>query len=331
MTETNKASEQRLGSAAERWSDIAGRVGYGEPGPRNSITDVPGVRVGHSQAESGEPTGVTVVAPPQLPAPAATAVVNGMGELTGRIEIDERGRMETPLYLCGSHAVGIVHQAAVRASGRGPEKIVLPVVGECDDSWRADSRLVTPGDVDRALATLGEEVAEGGVGAGTAMMCFDFPGGIGTASRLVGDGHRVGVLLLCNFGDREYLDLLGTTLAPPATRQAPAGSCIAVCATDAPMGPHQLRRMALRTLLGLVRVGSYAAEGSGEIGLAFSTGEAATLSNDDLDPYFIAAWEAAQEAVYNCLVAARPARLRDGTMQDAFPIERVRELAARAG
>ncbi len=97
------------------------------------------------------------------------------------------------------------------------------------------------------------------------------------------------------------------------------------------MGPHQLRRMALRALLGLARVGSYAAEGSGEIGLAFSTGAPATLSNDDLDPYFIAAWEAAQEAVYNCLVAAEPGALRDGTMQDAFPVEHVRELAARRG
>jgi D-aminopeptidase len=315
----------------ERWTDIAGPVGYGMPGHRNSITDVPGVRVGHSQAESDEPTGVTLVAPPQLPAPAATAVVNGMGELTGRIEIDERGTMETPLYLCGSHAVGIVHHAAVLASGRGPEEIVLPVVGECDDSWRADSRLVTPGDVDRAIAALGEEVVEGSVGAGTGMMCFDFPGGIGTASRVVGGEHHVGVLLLCNFGDREYLDLLGTRLDPPASRPAPAGSCIAVCATDAPMGPHQLRRMALRTLLGLVRVGSYGAEGSGEIGLAFSTGEAAALDNDELDPFFIAAWEAAQEAVYNCLVAARPAPLRDGSMQDAFPIDRVRELAAARG
>ena len=90
------------------------------------------------------------MAPPVLPAPAGTAVVNGMGELTGRIEIDERGAMETPLYLCGSHAVGIVHHAAVLASGRGPENIVLPVVGECDDSWRADSRRVTAADVDRA-------------------------------------------------------------------------------------------------------------------------------------------------------------------------------------
>jgi D-aminopeptidase len=312
--------------APERWREIAGPVGLLEPGPRNAITDVPGVRVGHSQAAAGEPTGVTVVEPPELPAPAATAVVNGMGELTGKIEIDERGYLTTPVYLCGSHAVGIVHHAAVLASGRGPEKIVLPVVGECDDSWRADSRKVTVGDVERALEALGDAVAEGTVGAGTGMMCFEFPGGIGTASRVVGE-HHVGVLLLCNFGDRERLDLFGSHLEPLAAKSAPAGSCIAVCATDAPMEPHQLRRMALRALLGLVRVGSYGCEGSGEIGIAFSTGSAGEVSNDDLDPYFAAAWEAAQEAVYNCLVAARPAEMRDGTMQEEFPIEEVRRLA----
>ena len=315
----------------ERWRAIAGPVGLIDPGPRNAITDVPGVRVGHSQSESGEPTGVTVVAPPTVPAPAATAIVNGMGELTGKIEIDERGELATPVYLCGSHAVGIVHHAAVLASGHGPEAIVLPVVGECDDSWRADSRRVTTADVERALSALSAEVAEGTVGAGTGMMCFDFPGGIGTASRVV-DEHVVGVLLLCNFGNRERLDLFGHHLEPAAAGVGSAGSCIAVCATDAPMAPHQLRRLALRPLLGLVRVGSYGGEGSGEIGLALTTGAEGEISNDDLDPYFAGAWEAAQEAVYNCLVAGRPGEMRDGTIQDEFPIDEVRRLArARDG
>ena len=315
-----------MAAEPERWRDIAGPVGRLQPGPRNAITDVPGVLVGQSQSESGEPTGVTVVVPPTLPAPAGTAVVNGMGELTGRIEIDERGTMETPVYLCGSHAVGIVHHAAVLASGRGPGDIVLPVVGECDDSWRADSRRVTTADVDRALASLGPDVAEGSVGAGTGMMCFDYPGGIGTASRAVGD-HRVGVLLLCNFGDRADLDLLGHQLEPAARRLSAAGSCITVCATDAPLGPLELRRLALRPLLGLARAGSWGSDGSGEIGLAFSTGAPAALAGEELDPYFAAAWEAAHEAVYNCLVAAEAAQLRDGAMQEPFPIELVRELA----
>jgi D-aminopeptidase len=310
---------------AERWRDVAGPVGVLGPGPRNAITDVPGVLVGHSQAESGERTGVTVVAPSSLPAAAGTAVTNGTGELTRKLEIDELGHIQTPVYLCGTHAVGTVYQAAVERSGRGPQDVVIPVVGECDDGDLADSRRTTAGDVERAVAALSEAVDEGSVGAGTGMQCFDFAGGIGTASRAVGE-HHVGVLLLCNFGEREYLDLLGSRL-PAATRGAAAdGSCIAVCATDAPLSAHDLRRLALRPLLGLARVGSYASEGSGEIGLAFSTSGVGPPP-ESLNPYFAAAFEAAHEAVLNCLVAARPARRLDGTMQDEFPLDRVRRLA----
>src|SRR5918997_4097838 len=217
-----------------RWRDLAGPVGRLPTGPRNAITDVSGVLVGHSQAESGQRTGVTVVAPPRLPAAAGVAVVNGVGELTAKLEIDERGVIETPVYLCGSHAVGTVLQAAVLASGRGPQDVVLPVVGECDDGDMADSRTVAIGDVDAALEALAADVAEGSVGAGTGMICFDYPGGIGTASRAVGE-HHLGVLLLCNFGDRDYLDAPGVELAPGHGRRAPHGSCIAVCATDAPL------------------------------------------------------------------------------------------------
>jgi D-aminopeptidase len=314
----------------ERWREIAGPVGRIPPGPRNAITDVPGVRVGHAQAESGERTGVTVVAPPTLPAPAAVATINGVGELTAKLEIEERGYMETPVYLCGSHAVGTVFQAAVLASGRGPDNVVLPVVGECDDGDLADSRTVAVGDVDRALAALEAEVGEGTVGAGTGMSCFDFPGGIGTASRVVG-AHHVGVLLLCNFGDREYLDLLGARLDPPATKRAMHGSCIAVCATDAPLSALELRRLALRPLLGLARAGSYAGEGSGEIGLAFTTGATGTLTSDELNSLFAAAYEAAHEAVMNCLVTARPAQRLDGSMQEPFPIDLAQRLARERG
>ena len=312
--------------AEERWRDIAGPVGIIDPGPRNSITDVPGVRVGHAQAASGERTGVTVVEPPALPAPAGVATINAYGELTAKLEIDERGSMKTPVFLCGTHAVGTVFQAAMEASGGSPEKTVVPVVGECDDNAMADSRTVVAEDVRAALAELSHDFEEGSVGAGTGMTCFDFPGGIGTASRAVGD-HHVGVLLLCNFGDREYLDVLGARLERAAAPAESHGSCIAVCATDAPMGPHQLRRLALRPLLGLARAGSYAAERSGEIGVAFATGDAASLPDRELNRYFAAAYEAAHEAVYNCLVAARPAERRDGVMQDAFPIETVRALA----
>lgn len=310
-----------------RWRDLAGALGRLEPGPRNAITDVPGVRVGHAQAASGEATGVSVVAPPQLPSPAGAAVTNGLGELIGKLEIEETGRLETPVYLCGTHALGAVAEAAVRISGRGPGEVVIPVVGECDDGDMADSRTVVAADVERALAALGDEVAEGNVGAGTGMTCFEYPGGIGTASRAVG-AHHVGVLVLCNFGDREDLDLLGARPAPPSARVTPDGSCIAVCATDAPLPALALRRLALRPLLGLARAGSYAAEGSGEIGVAFATSSWSDAPAAPLNPYFLAAWEAAHEAVLNCLVAGRPATRLDGTVQDRFPVEAVQRLAA---
>jgi D-aminopeptidase len=258
-----------------------------------------------------------------MPAAAGAATVNATGELTGKLEIDERGIIRTPVYLCGTHAVGAVHQAAVTASGHGPEDVVLPVVGECDDGDMADSRTVVAGDVEGALEALSEDVAEGSVGAGTGMTCFGYPGGIGTASRVVGS-HHVGVLLLCNFGDRSYLDVPGAAAEPDADISADRGSCITVCATDAPLSALQLRRLALRPLLGLARVGSYGSDGSGEIGVAFATSTGATIPNERLDPYFAAAYEAAHEAVLNCLVAAKPVQRLDATMQEAFPIESVR-------
>jgi D-aminopeptidase len=312
--------------STDRWRDLVGAVGRMDPGRRNAITDVTGVRVGHSQAESGERTGVTVVAPPQVPAPAGAASINAMGELTGKLEIDEHGVIKTPVYLCGTHAVGVVHRAAVLASGHGPEDVLLPVVGECDDGDMADSRTVTGADVDRALESLSEDVAEGSVGAGTGMICFGYPGGIGTASRVVGE-HHVGVLLLCNFGDRRYLDVPGAATPTGTNTPADRGSCITVCATDAPLSTDQLRRLALRPLLGLARVGSYASDGSGEIGLAFGTPGTGGIAGARLDLYFAAAYEAAHEAVLNCLVAAQPARRLDGSMQEAFPIDAVRRLA----
>ena len=302
-----------------RWRDLVGPVGLFPTGPRNAITDVAGIRVGHAQAASGDRTGVTVVAPSELPVRAGTATTNGVGELTKKLEIDEWGIIETPVYLCGTHAVGTVYQAAIEAAGGSPKRTVIPVVGECDDSDMGDSRMLVAGDVKQALAALGPEVAEGTVGAGTGMSCFDFPGGIGTASRRV-EGHTVGVLLLCNFGDRERFTSGGLKLDPAPGNPPPEGSCIAVCATDAPLTALQLKRLALRPLLGLARAGSYASNGSGEIGLAFAVTREQAYRTDQLSPLFAAAYEAAEEAVYNCLVAARPARRLDGRMQDAFPV-----------
>jgi D-aminopeptidase len=307
-----------------RWRDIGGPIGLFPTGARNAITDVPGVRVGHAQAASGEATGVSVVVPPRLPARAGVDTVNGVGELTKKLEIDEWGIIQSPVWLCGTHAVGTVYQAAVLAAGGDPDHTVIPVVGECDDGDMGDARTVTIADADAALENAGEDVPEGTVGGGTGMMCFDFPGGIGTASRLV-EGHVVGVLLMCNFGDRERLTAGGLRLEPAEPPTAPDGSCIAVCATDAPLGAQQLRRLALRPLLGLARAGSYASNGSGEIGIAFTIAETeGGFPNHALSPLFAAAYEAAEEAVYNCLVAAKPSRRRDGRMQDAFPVHLVR-------
>lgn len=303
----------------ERWRDIAGPVGLLPTGARNAITDVPGVLVGHAQAASGELTGVTVVMPPNLPAAAGVATTNGVGELTKKLEIDEWGIIQSAVYLCGTHAVGMVYHGAVLAEGGSPDNTVIPVVGECDDSELGDSRTVTPDDVEAARQALGEDVPEGSVGAGTGMICFEFAGGIGTASRRVG-GHTVGVLLLCNFGERERLAAGGLRFKPGEEPPPPEGSCIAVCATDAPLTAQQLRRLALRPLLGLARAGSYAHNGSGEIGVAFSTANERPLRNDELNPLFAAAYEAAEEAVYNCLVAERPPlRKRDGRPQPVFP------------
>jgi D-aminopeptidase len=303
----------------ERWRDLAGPVGLLPTGTRNAITDVPGVRVGHAQAESGELTGVTVVAPPALPVRAGVATVNGVGELTKKLEIDEWGIIQTAIYLCGTHALGMVYHAAILAEGGDPSNTLIPVVGECDDSDLADSRTITIEDVNRARQTLGEQVAEGSVGGGTGMTCFDFAGGIGTASRRIGD-HTLGVLLMCNFGERERLTAGGLRFDPAEGPPPPEGSCIAVCACDAPMTAQQLRRLALRPLLGLARAGSYAHNGSGEIGVAFTTAREQTLENSQLNPYFAAAYEAAEEAVYNCLVAERPPmRKRDGSAHEEFP------------
>jgi D-aminopeptidase len=309
-------------AATRRWRDVGGPVGLLPTGPRNAITDVPGIRVGHAQAQSGEATGVTVVAPARLPLRAGTATTNGTGELTGKLEVEEWGTLSTPVHLCGTHAVGTVYQAAVTASGAGPDNVVIPVVGECDDGVMADSRTVTAADVEAALAALGPDVAEGTVGAGTGMTCFGFAGGIGTASRVAGD-HVLGVLLMCNFGDRERLTAGGLRFTPEDERTAGDGSCIAVCATDAPLSALQLRRLALRPLLGLARAGSYAGNGSGEIAIAFSVADGERFPDAGLNPLFAAAYEAAEEAVYNCLVAARAAVRRDGTPQPAFPVDRV--------
>jgi len=308
-------------------------IGTLEPGPRNSIADV-GVTVGHVTVER---TGVTAVVPPTLPAPAGTAVLNGAGELTGSLEIREWGGLGTPVYLTSTHAVGRVYDGAVSVAmaadpGVGVDRVVIPVVGECDDSWLSDARVahVQPDDVARAAADASFDFGQGAVGAGAGMVCFDWKGGIGSSSRRAGE-HTVGVLLLTNFGSSEQLRVDGVPvgeLLDERPEEAPdlGGSCIAVLATDAPLTPPQLERLARRAGLGLARAGSVAHHGSGEIFVAFAASVERSFPDRELNPLFQAAVDATEEAVLCSLWAAVDTTGREGRLVRALPHEKVLDL-----
>jgi D-aminopeptidase len=308
-------------------------IGMLEPGPRNSIADV-GVTVGHVTVER---TGVTAVVPPSLPLPAGTAVLNGAGELTGSLEIREWGILETPVYLTSTHAVGRVYDGAVSVAMAadprvGVDDVVIPVVGECDDSWLSDARVahVQPRDVANAVADANADFEQGAVGAGAGMSCFDWKGGIGSSSRRAGD-HVVGVLLLTNFGSSEQLRVDGVAVGElleeqPDRAPEPGGSCIAVVATDAPLAPPQLERLARRAGLGLARAGSVAHHGSGEIFVAFATATDHPFADRELNPLFQAAVDATEEAVLCSLWAAVDTTGREGRLVRALPREKVLEL-----
>jgi D-aminopeptidase len=308
-------------------------IGTLDPGPRNSIADV-GVTVGHVTVER---TGVTAVVPPALPVPAGTAVLNGAGELTGSLEIREWGRLDTPVYLTATHAVGRVYDGAVSVamaadSRVGVSDVVIPVVGECDDSWLSDARVkhVQPEDVARAVDDASADFEQGAVGAGAGMSCFDWKGGIGSSSRRAGE-HTVGVLLLTNFGSSGQLRVDGVPVGQllderPNEAPAPGGSCIAVVATDAPLTPPQLERLARRAGLGLARAGSVAHHGSGEIFVAFATSGERSFPDRELNPLFQAAVDATEEAVLCSLWAAVDTEGREGRLVRALPREKVLEL-----
>ena len=305
-------------------------IGKLEPGPRNSVADV-GVTVGHVTIER---TGVTAVVPPSLPAPAGTAVLNGAGELTGSLEIREWGGLGTPVYLTSTHAVGRVYDGAVSVAmaadpSVGVDRVVIPVVGECDDSWLSDARVkhVQPDDVAHAVADASPDFEQGAVGAGAGMVCFDWKGGIGSSSRRAGE-HTVGVLLLTNFGSSEQLRVDGVPVGKllderPDEAPHPGGSCIAVLATDATLTPSQLERLARRAGLGLARAGSVAHHGSGEIFVAFATSNERSFRDRELNPLFQAAVDATEEAVLCSLWAAVDTTGREGRLVRALPRERV--------
>jgi len=328
-------------------------IGELEPGPANAITDVPGVRVGHVTVRRDEPeppagrgvarTGVTAIVPGSVegllaqPIQAKGAVLNGAGELTGFVSLSEWGLLETPVYLTSTMAVGRVFDGAVAvAVGADPavgvSNVVIPVVGECDDSFLSDARTVQveAEDAARAVAAATDgPVEQGAVGAGTGMVCFDWKGGIGTSSRILpGLGFCVGVLVLANFGSADQLRVagvhVGRTLRPPS-RRGPAGSCIAVVATDAPLSASQLERVARRCGLGLARTGSVAHHGSGEIFVAFATADG-RFDDHGLNDVFTATVDATEEAVLSALWAAVDTTGREGRLVPALPHDEVLAL-----
>jgi D-aminopeptidase len=320
------------------------RIGELETGPRCSIADVEGVRGGHVTVIRDEPTvartGVTAIvagASLSAPLPAGMAVLNGAGEMTGSLQVAEWGVIQTPVYLTATMAVGRVYDGAVAAAvaadpAVGVEDVVIPVVAECDDSWLSDPRAihVEAADAARAVAEADAVVAQGAVGAGTGMVSFDFKGGIGSASRQAGEA-TVGVLVLANFGERRHLRVDGVPVGallgdPDGARPQPAGSCIAVVATDAPLQSSQLTRIARRAGLGLARTGSTAHHGSGEIFLALSTARGEPLPDADLDPLFEATVDATEEAVVNALWHAETTVGREGRIAHALPHDAVLEL-----
>ncbi len=329
-------------------------------GPHNAITDVPGVRVGHTTVWRDEPdgsvarTGCTVVAPDapsamwRHPMPAGIAVLNGAGELTGSIEVREWGILESPITLVSTNNIGRGVDAMVDAAiADGVDEVIVPVVGECDDSWLDDisRRWLTLDHIRAALddATDGP-VAEGVVGAGTGMVTMGHKGGIGTASRVIPDRGTVGVLLLCNFGGAELMRLggrpIGATLAAERTL-APTlddgGSCIGIVLTDIPLDARQCERVARRVGLGLARVGSVAHHGSGDIFIAASTANRRTrgatgyldtriVADKELDAVFTAVVDATEEAVANALFVADTVAGVRGHVVPGLPVDRVLEL-----
>src|SRR5580692_588763 len=316
-----------------RVSDLGITVGLLPAGPTGSVLDVPGVGLGHATVWRDEPpppagrgvarTGVTVLDPGgdlfTAPVPAGAAVLNGAGECTGLLTAREWGLAETPVFLTSTMQVGRVYDAACELlieeqPAIGVDDVIIPVVAECDDSFLSEPRRMQVGrdDVQAALAAARASAAgalvdralvdgaEGAVGAGTGMTCLGYKGGIGTASRVLPDGHTVGVVTLTNFGDRERLTVAGRPAgrllpAPPAGRQGTAGSCIVVVLTDGPLDAAGCERLARRAGLGLARTGSTAHHASGEIFLALATGLRAPrgggpagipVTGSGLDDYF---------------------------------------------
>jgi L-aminopeptidase/D-esterase-like protein len=349
----------------------------GTPGPLNAITDIDGVLVGHTTLIAGSGklivgqgpirTGVTAVLP-RGPASmqrfsfAGWYSQNGNGEMTGTTWVEESGFLESPVLITNTHSVGVVRDAVIAwRVARGPPDATdswwsLPVVAETWDGWLNDINgfHVKPEHVFRALdGARSGPVEEGAVGGGTGMVCNGFKGGIGTSSRKLTDkdgGYTVGVLVQCNYGRRQNLRIAGIPVGREIESEDPyafvpsdlaeRGSIIVVVATNAPLLPHQLKRIARRVSLGLGRTGSIAGNGSGDIFIAFSTANPAAsdlghvidlkmLPNDSMDPLFAATVQATEEAIVNAMVAATDMTGIDGHHVRALPHDELRAVLAK--
>ena len=349
------------------------RIGQYPPGRYNAITDVPGVRVGHTTLISGTGplrvgkgpvrTGVTAILPNRgnifLDRVVGSAfILNGAGEVSGLMQVNEWGLIETPILLTNTLSVGMCSTATVeylvkKYPGIGVEHdVVIPVVGECDDSWLNDAggQHIKAKHVFEAIeSAAGGPVPEGNVGGGTGMTTCDFKGGIGTASRRLPQqegGYVVGVLVMSNFGRMNDLRIdglpVGEILAPDfaeaTKREKSYGSIIAVLATNAPLWPNQITRLCKRAALGIGRVGSYAEHRSGEIVVGFSTANLIpretrkmiyrmkVLLDRCIDPLYRGVMEATEEAILNALCAADSMEGHSGHFAPALPLNRVRQI-----
>ena len=339
----------------------------GTPGTYNAITDVKGVEVGETTLISGEGkleigkgpvrTGVTAIHPRGRSSNdavfAAWFTLNGNGEMTGTTWVDDSGFLNGPVMITNTHSVGVVRDAVIawKVKHGSPDMEgywwSLPVVAETWDGYLNDINgfHVKPEDAWHALDTAHSgPIEEGNVGGGTGMICNEFKGGIGTSSRVLDakdGGYTVGVLVQCNYGSREQLRIAGINVGreiPEHTVwQKDVGSIIVVVATDAPLIPTQLKRVARKVSLGLGRDGSYSGDGSGDIFIAFSTAnpgavgskglhQLTMLPNDDLDPIFLATVRATEEAVVNAMVAAETMTGINGHTVIALPHDRLREV-----
>jgi L-aminopeptidase/D-esterase-like protein len=337
----------------------------GTPAAFNAITDVAGVTVGYATVIEGHSarTGVTIIHPrgnnDSTPVYAGVHSFNGNGEMTGAAWVEEGGLLEGPIGITNTHSVGIVRDSIIAWQAKNDalyQKWSCPVVAETADGWLNDMNAfyVTEHHVMRALDTArGGALEEGSVGGGTGMRCYEFKGGTGTSSRKIPailGGWTVGVLAQCNFGKRYQLTIAGVPVGTRLLDIAPFttdgnsfkqddGSLIVIVATDAPVLPHQLKRLAKRAALGMARTGSMGGNGSGDIFLAFSTAnpQAAhgdemglsniqVLSNDHLDPILSASVLATEESIINAIIAAEDMTGHHGVESKAIPHDKVREI-----